>query len=193
MRPTDWPRAPPEALTEKVPLAKLALPAGPTAPISRSAQPEGSGPPVTVRASVVVLLKLPEVPVMVTVAVPMMAVLPAVSVKVLVPVVLAGLKAAVTPFRRPQADNLTVPANPFSGVSVIVLVPLAPWAMLRLVGEADRLNCGGGTVIETLSKVAVVRRVLSLLLMAKPMKMFWAMVMVWLEPTGAQLRPSGEA
>src|SRR6266478_3937131 len=145
----------PEPLTEKVPLAKLALPAGPTAPISRSAQPEGSGPPVTVRASVVVLLKLPEVPVMVTVAVPMVAVLPAVSVK--------------------------------------VLVPLAPWAMLRLVGEADRLNCGGGKVIETLSKVAVVRRVLSLLLMAKPMKTFWAMVMVWLEPTWVQFRPSGEA
>src|SRR5216683_1642038 len=160
----------PEPLTEKVPLAKVALPAGPTAPISRSAQPEGSGPPVTVRASVVVLLKLPEVP-----------------------VVLAGLKEAVTPLGRPEADKLTVPANPFWGVSVIVLVPLAPWAMLRLVGEADRLNCGGGTVIETLSKVAVVRRVLSLLLMAKPMKTFWAIVMVWLEPTWAQFRPSGEA
>src|SRR6266852_5665973 len=104
----------PEPLTEKVPLAKLALPEG---------------------------------PVMVTVAVPMVAVLPAVSVKVLVPVVLAGLKEAVTPLGRPEADKLTVPANPFWGVSVIVLVPLAPWAMLRLVGAADRLNCGGGKVI----------------------------------------------
>src|SRR5712692_7325165 len=122
----------PEPLTEKVPLLKVA-------------QPEGSGPPVTVRVSVVVLLKLPEVPVMVTVAVPMVAVLPAVSVKVLVPVVLAGLKEAVTPLGRPEADKLTVPANPFWGVSVIVLVPLAPWVML------------------------------------------------WLEPTWAQLRPSEEA
>src|SRR5260370_4400115 len=148
----------PEPLTEKVPLAKVALPAGPTAPISRSAQPEGSGPPVTVRASVVVLLKLPEVPVMVTAAVPMVAVLPAVSVKVLVPVVLAGLKEAVTPFGRPGADKLTVPANPFSGVSVIVLEPLAPSAVLRLVGEADRVNCGGGAEIETLSEVAAVKR-----------------------------------
>src|SRR6266849_6256219 len=146
----------PEPLTEKVSLAKVALPAGPTAPISRSAQPEGSGPPVTVRASVVVLLKLPE---MVTVAVPIVAALPAASVKVLVPMVLAGLKEAVTPLGRPEADKLTVPVKPFCGVSVMVLVPLAPWAMLRLLGEADRLNCGGGKVIETLSKVAVVRRV----------------------------------
>src|SRR5258707_15152647 len=105
----------PEPLTVKVPLLKVALPAGPTAPISRSAQPEGSGPPVTVRASVVVLLKLPEVPVMVTVAVPMVAVLPAVSVKVLVPVVLAGVKEAGTPFGRAGADKLTVAAKPDLG------------------------------------------------------------------------------
>ncbi len=48
-------------------------------------------------------------------------------------------------------------------------------------------------MMDTASKVAVVRRVLSLLLMAKPMKTFWAMVMVWLEPTWVQFRPSGEA
>src|SRR6266849_4930431 len=183
----------PEPLTEKVPLAKVALPAGPTAPISRSAQPEGSGPPVTVRASVVVLLKLPEVPVMVTVDVPIVAALPAASVKVLVPVVLAGLKEAVTPVGNPEADKFTVPVKPFCGVSVMVLVPLAPCVTLMLLGEADKLNCGGGKVIETLSKVAVVRRVLSLLLMAKPTKTFWAIVMVWLEPTWVQFRPSEEA
>ena len=74
-----------------------------------------------------------------------------------------------------------------------VLVPLAPCVTLKLLGEAARAKLGAGKVMETLSKVAVVRRVLSLLLMAKPMKTFWAIVMVWLEPTWAQLRPSGEA
>jgi len=130
-----------------------------------------------------VLVKLPEVPVMVTGKVPVVAVLLAVNVKALDPVVLEGLKVAITPLGSADADKLTLPLNPFCGVTVTVLVPLAPCVTLMLLGEADRLNCGGGKVIETLSKVAVVSLVLSLLLMAKPTKTFWAMVMVWLEPT----------
>src|SRR4029077_8298890 len=126
MLQTYWP----EPITVKVPLLKLALPAGPTGPISRSVQPEGSGPPVTERASVVVLVKLPEVPVMVTVAGPIVAPLPAARVKVLVlvlePVVLVGLKEAVTPLGRPEANKLTVPLKPFCGVIVTALVPLVP-------------------------------------------------------------------
>ncbi len=78
-------------------------------------------------------------------------------------------------------------------MTVTVLVPLAPCVTLKLLGEAARAKLGAGKVMETLSKVAVVRRVLSLLLMAKPMKTFGAMVMVWLEPTWVQFRPSGEA
>ena len=76
--------------------------------------------------SVVVLVKLPETPVMVTVTVPGVAVPLAVSVNVLVPVVLLGLNAAVTPLGRPEADKLTLLLKPFCGVTVIVLVPLAP-------------------------------------------------------------------
>ncbi len=64
-----------------------------------------------------------------------------------------------------------------------MLVPLAPCVMLMLLGEAARAKLGAGKVMDTLSKVAVVRRVLSLLLMARPTKTFCAMVMVWLEPT----------
>src|SRR6266851_3991206 len=128
----------PEPLTVKVLSAKLALPAGPTAPISRSAQPEGRGAETTVRVSVVVFVKLPEVPEMVTKAVPIVAALPAVSVKVLVPVVLAGLKEAVTPLGNPDADKLTLPVKPFCGVTVTFVAPLAPCATLRLLGEADR-------------------------------------------------------
>lgn len=80
---------------------------------------------------VVVLVKLPDVPVMVTVKFPVAAVLLAVNVKMLVvgePLVgvLPGLNAAVTPAGKPEADKPTLLLNPFCGVTVIVLVPLAP-------------------------------------------------------------------
>src|SRR5258708_38557898 len=131
----DWP----EPLTVNVPFAKLALPAGLTAPISRSNQPEGKGPPVTDRVRTVVLLKLPEIPVMVTVVVPVAAVPLAVSVNVLVPVVLAGLNDAVTPLGRPAADKLTLPVKPLCRATAIVLAPLAPCGMLKLFGDAERV------------------------------------------------------
>lgn len=79
-----------------------------------------------VRESVVEFVKLPAVPVMVTVTAPVVAVAVAVSVSVLVPVVLVGLKDAVTPAGKPAADRLTLPLNPLSGLTVMVLVPLAP-------------------------------------------------------------------
>ncbi len=78
------------------------------------------------RLIVVVCVRLPEVPVMVTVTVPVVAVLLAASVKVLVLVVLVGLKEAVTPLGEPEADRLTLPLKPFCGVTLMVLVPLAP-------------------------------------------------------------------
>jgi len=65
-------------------------------------------------------------------------VLLAVSVNELVVVALAGLKAAVTPLGRPEAERATFPVKPFLGDTVIVLDPLAPWAKLRLVGDAAR-------------------------------------------------------
>ncbi len=77
---------------------------------------------MTVRPIVVVLLKLPDVPVSVTVAVPVVAVVLAVKVSVLVEVAGFGLKVAVTPLGRPVAVNITLPAKPFTGVIVTVLV-----------------------------------------------------------------------
>lgn len=109
--------------------AKLALPARPVAPTSVSVQPEGRVTTVTARTvseTEVVFVKLPEVPVIATLTVPVVAVPLAVNVKVLVPVVLAGLKAAVTPLGRPEADKLTLPVKPFCGVTVMVLEPLVP-------------------------------------------------------------------
>jgi hypothetical protein len=94
---------------------------------------------VTVRETVVACDRPPDVPVIVTVAVPRTAVPLTVSVSVLLLVVLVGLKAAVTPLGRPEAEKLTPLANPLSGLTMIVLVPFVPRATLRLLGEADRV------------------------------------------------------
>lgn len=77
--------------------------------------------------SVIVLLRLPEFPVMVTVTVPVVAALLAERVKVLELVALAGLNDAVTPVGKPDADRLTLPVKPFCGVMLTVLEPLVPW------------------------------------------------------------------
>jgi len=77
--------------------------------------------------------------VMVTVVVPVVAVPVAVSVNVFVAVAAFGLNDALTPLGRPDADKLTPPLKPFCGVTVIVLVPLVPCVMLRLLGAAERL------------------------------------------------------
>jgi hypothetical protein len=55
---------------------------------------------------------LPDVPLTATVTVPVVAVVLAVSVRVLVLAVLVGLKDAVTPLGRPEADKLTLPVKP---------------------------------------------------------------------------------
>ncbi len=78
---------------------------------------------MTVRPIVVVLLKLPAVPVTVTVAVPVAAVALAVKVSVLVEVAGFGVNTAVAPLGKPDAVNVTLPAKPFTGVIVTVLVP----------------------------------------------------------------------
>src|SRR6266571_4380543 len=94
----------------------------------------------TVKESVVLCDKPPDVPVMVTVAVPIAAMLLAVSVNVLVLAVLLGLNDAVTPLGRPDADKLTLALKPFCGVTVMVLAPLAPCVTLRLLGDTERVK-----------------------------------------------------
>lgn len=85
-----------------------------------------------------VLTRLPTVPVIVTANVPMAAVLLAVNVRVLEPALLVGLKEAVTPAGRPDADKLTLEVKPFRGVTVIVLVAVVFKSTVRLLGDADR-------------------------------------------------------
>jgi hypothetical protein len=88
------------------------------------------------------LVKLPAEPVTVTLNAPMAAVPLAVSVNVLVLAVLLGLKDAVTPPGRPDADKLTPLLKPFCGVTVIVLVPAVPCVIVKLLGDAERAKCG---------------------------------------------------
>jgi len=98
----------------------------------------GTTAAVTVRLMVVVFVKLPEIPVMVTVTVPVVAVPFAVSVKLLVAVAGLALNDGVTPLGSPEADKLTVPEKPPCGVRVMVLAPVAPWAIFRVLGDAER-------------------------------------------------------
>lgn len=90
---------------------------------------------VTVSVTVVVAVSAPEVPVIVTVEVPAVAVLLAVSVRTLEDVEDAGLNEAVTPVGNPDAANVTLPVNGLTSVTVIVSVPLPPWAIERAVAE----------------------------------------------------------
>ena len=139
----------PAPFTENTPFAKLAPPANPAVPTSPSDQSEGSPlftAPVTVKLTVAELVKLPAVPMIVKVAAPMVAVLLAVRFSVLEAVAGFGLNEAVTPVGRPEADKLILPLNPFCGIKVIVLAPVAPCAALTLFGDAERVKVGGAAV-----------------------------------------------
>jgi hypothetical protein len=96
---------------------------------------------------VVVLFKLPDVPVIVTVAVPVAAVTLAVKVSVLLLVAGLGLNAAVTPLGKPDAERVTLPLKPFDGVMLIVLVPWLPCVMVKLLGLADSVKFGAGVTV----------------------------------------------
>ena len=108
---------------------------------------------LTVRASVVFAVRLPDVPVMVTVDVPVVAVLLAVSVSTLVPVVGFVPNAAVTPLGRPDAASVTLPANPFTSVTLMVLVPLLPWVIDRLLGESESVKLAVAAPVRVLIRV----------------------------------------
>jgi hypothetical protein len=68
-------------------------------------------------------------------------------------VVMLGLNEAVTPFGKPEADRLTLPLNPFSRFTVIVLCPRVTF---KLLGEADRLKSGAGLEALTVKLTEVV-------------------------------------
>jgi len=90
---------------------------------------------------VVLLERLPEVPVMVTVEAPKAAVFAADKVTTLLSAV-AAAKLAVTPVGKPEADSATVPSNPYRAKIAMVVVPLPPGSMLTLPGIAARVKPG---------------------------------------------------
>jgi len=114
-----------------------------------------TGTALTIREMVVTFNKLPDMPVTVIVTVPVVAVPLAVSVNVLVFAVLVGLKDAVTPLGKPDVDKLTLELKPFCGVMLMVLVPLAPCAIVKLLGDAERVKFGTGTAFTVRETVVV--------------------------------------
>jgi hypothetical protein len=106
----------------------------------------------TVSETVVVAVKVPDVPVMVTVAFPVVAVLLAVRVSVLLEVVGFVLKAAVTPLGKPDAARVTLPENPPRSVTVMVLVPLPPRVTATLLGDEARVKLGDEDPASALSR-----------------------------------------
>jgi hypothetical protein len=98
--------------------------------------------PVTVRLSVVVCVRPPETPEIVIVEVPSVAVEEAVSVSVLVDEVGFGLNPAVTPLGKLEAPKVGLPVKPFTGTTVIVLVPCVPCRTVTEFGFAVRLKFG---------------------------------------------------
>jgi len=75
---------------------------------------------LTVRAIVVLVVVLPDVPVMVTVAAPVVAALVAFSVSTLLPAAGFAPNVAVTPLGRPNAASVTLPVNPLTSVTATV-------------------------------------------------------------------------
>src|SRR5271166_325288 len=104
---------------------------------------------------VVLLVNVPDVPVMVTVTVPVAAVALAVRVSVLLLVAGLGLNAAVTPLGRPDAERVTLPLKPFDGVMVIALVPWLPCTMLTLPGLAESVKLGAAVTVRLIVVVCV--------------------------------------
>lgn len=111
--------------------------------------------PVTVRPIVVVCVRPPETPVIVIVEVPSVAAEEAVSVSVLVDEVGFGLNPAVTPLGKLDALKVGLPVKPFTGTTVIVLVPCVPCRTVTEFGFAVRLKFGPALTV-TLTVVVCV-------------------------------------
>ena len=103
----------------------------------------------------VVALSVPDVPVMVIGYVPATVVETTARVTTLEVADEAGLNVAVTPVGRPETANVTLPANGLTSVTVIVSVPLAPGATVRVVGEAEMLKLPRPVTVSETEMVAL--------------------------------------
>src|SRR6266436_1987878 len=118
----------------------------------------------TVRLILTECDRVPDLPLTLTLKVPVVAELPTVNVNVLPEVEEFGLRVAVTPVGRLDAEKLTVPVKPRIGLMVIVDVPVLPRATLRLLGDAERLKFGPGFTARAIVVVCVSVLVLVVLL-----------------------------
>ena len=60
---------------------------------------------------------------------------------------LAGLKLAVTPLGRPEAEKVTFPLNPLAGLTVMPLVALPPGRMLTEFADAFNVKFPAGFTV----------------------------------------------
>jgi hypothetical protein len=91
--------------------------------------------------------------------VPLIAVLPTVNVKVELPLpgaaMDAGLKLAVTPVGRPEAERETAELKPPLTVVEIVVLPELPWITERLAGDALSVKLGDAAAFTVRATVVV--------------------------------------
>lgn len=125
------------------------------------------GPAFTVKLNVTEVDHVPEVPVTVTVVVPVAAADVALNVAMLLVAVVAGLNETVTPLGRPAAASVALPLKPFLGVTVMVLVAVAPCTTFSVEAEVvtEKLAAGArvnvtATVVFRLPDVPVMVTVL---------------------------------
>jgi hypothetical protein len=102
-----------------------------------------------VSATAVLLVTLPEVPVIVTVAVDAAAVSDAVKVTAPWPAVTA-LKFAITPAGKPEAPSVTLPLKPFAALMAMVPVLLPPGMTLTLAGFAASVKLAGTATVSSM-------------------------------------------
>src|ERR1700710_459094 len=135
--------------------------AGALEPFSKPGLPRSCvmPPPVTVRTTVVVWVMLPPVPVMVIVEAPVAAVEATVMFIVELPepgaAIEAGLKETVTPAGWPEAERAMAELKPPETVVEIVELPAAPFAIETVLGEAERVKLGVGTLVTVRLTVVV--------------------------------------
>jgi hypothetical protein len=104
------------------------------------------GGKVTVSATVVLLVRAPELPAIVTVAVAAAAVLAAVKVTVVWPPLMAP-KLAMTPEGNPEAASAIALLKPFKAVMAMALVTVAPALRLTLAGVAETVKLAGAATV----------------------------------------------
>src|SRR3954470_10005931 len=151
--PVGWPDADSAMAELKPPETAVVIVEGAEAPLAIETElgdaeivKLGVGTLVTVRLTVVVWVTLPPVPVMVTVEVPRVAVADAVKVSTELPepgaAIEDGLKEAVTPAGRPEAERAMAALKPPETAVVIVEVLVLPCTTETEVGAAAIVKSG---------------------------------------------------